>query len=272
MARTGKLKIGGVLIEDVKMLEYTDRVPSIGRWSAELERIYKLTGFATINILRDDMEVFRGRLEEPSDDISPSGIGMSVGGPEWTARLKDYLTPHSSQSNAQLTTALQTILQESPFGLGDVDNPYSQADPFIWDTALEFLAFEIFSNLCIVSTTTEEITDELDVGDFEVPPPCRRWVFYSHASHYFYFVLYDDANNLLKYNSTNDFETWKGWTSLGFNKGDNGNYGIWWDEANGNLHLLCDDGANIDYYRYTEAAGTLTQHTIKKTSAPETSF
>lgn len=238
---------------------YSDYVAQIGDFAAELNGIQVIEGLTTVRIEEDGETVFQGLVETPDKKYSKEGQRTPISGPEWTARLLHHYCPQNTTINGEnLSSALTTILTNSPFGLGTVDDFSIALNPTVFDSALEILPFT-FTNSCIVYSTTEELHDELAAGTFEMPSPNRRSSFYSKTSGYFYVIAYDNDNSLLKYNSTNDGETWKGWTSLGFNAGDNGNFGICWDETNGRLFLLADDGANIDYYRYSEAGGTLTQ-------------
>lgn len=240
-------------------LRYTDYVKKIGDFSGQLDNIHDVLGLSTVKIDEDGEIVFQGLVEQPDKEVSRESIKSNLSGPEWTARLMHHYCPQETAVEGEdLTDALSTVLTNSPFTTGDVDDFESELDPTLYDTTLEFLGFD-YTDTCIVYTTTEELHDELTAGTFEMPPPNRRACFYSKTTGYFYVVAYDNDNNLLKYNSTNDGVTWKGWTSLGFNAGDDGSFGLTWDEDNGRLFLLAYDGANIDYYRYSEAGGTLTQ-------------
>jgi hypothetical protein len=256
-----KIEINGVdYTEQCSALSFTKYAKSIGRWDGRLEGIHGLVGRETVKIYDDDNQVFQGRIGTPVKENTPSGSGMPVGGMEWTAKLQDYLTDYAVLDDATLTEALTEVLKNSPFGIDTLDElSETEVEVNVWETTLDFLDFT-FSNACIVYDTTVEVTDEPATGTYEVPDSNRRHTFYDKADGYFYIVAYDNTASLLKYNSTANFSTWKGWTSLGFNAGNNGTFGIAWDEANGLLYLLADDGANIDFYEYTtDSTGTLTQ-------------
>lgn len=245
--------------EQCRALSYSDHVGSIGRFDARIEGVHNIKGFQTVKIYDDGVLDFQGRVESPTKENVPSGSGMPIGGPEWTARLRDYLTNNFSMDNESITNVLTEILTNSPYALGTIDAiDQIETEMKTWDTTLEFLQFD-FNDICIVYNTVTELEDELGAGTFELAPSNRRSCFWDHSTGYFFIVVYDNDNSLLKYNSTSDFATWKGWTSLGFDKGDDGDFGLTWDEANGRLFLVVYDGANIDYYRYSSAGGTLTQ-------------
>lgn len=243
-----------------RTLRYSDYVAQIGSFNGELDKIHSLNGLSTVRIEEDGETVFQGILEQPDKSFSPSGPEGNISGAEWTARLMHHPCPQDTTIDGlSITNALGTVLTNSPFVVGDVDGWDSELDPTVYDEALEILPFT-FTNTCIVYTTTEEIQDVTDAGTYRLTRPNMRCTFYSKSTGYFYILAYDTANSLLKYNSTNDGASWKGWTSLGFDIGVNGYYSIVWDESNGRLFLLCDDGAgNVDFYQYSEAGGTLTQ-------------
>ena len=50
---------------------------------------------------------------------------MTIGGLEWTGRLKFDLTPHSSMTAESLNNVLTEILSNSRFSVGEIDGkPY----------------------------------------------------------------------------------------------------------------------------------------------------
>jgi hypothetical protein len=256
-----KIEVNGVdHTEQCSALTFTKYAKSIGRWDGRLEGIEGLVGRETVKIYDDDLQVFQGRIGTPNKENTPRGSGMPMGGMEWTARLQDYLTDYAVLDNATLNEALTEVLKNSPFGLDNIDElSETEVEVQMWETTLDFLPFT-FNNACIIYETTVEVTDEPAAGTYEFPDSNRRCTFYDKANGFFYIIAYDNTGSLLKYNSTANFSTWKGWTSLGFNKGNNGTFGLAWDEANGLLYLIVDDGANLDFYEYTtDNTGTLTQ-------------
>lgn len=255
----GKFYIDGRQVK-FKSLSASDYTYRLGSWSAELDGFdEEITGLQEVEVYDDRTQILKGRLLQPKETVGKT-VSMSLSGPEWTDILRDDLTGYNQMRTVNLATALPTILENSRVSLGDYDPlTVSQADPTVYDTTLEFLNFT-FTETCIVYDTEIEVQDETTAGTFEFPSAAKRGVFHSQASGYFYFVAYDFDASLLKYNSTQDFVAWKGWTSLGADIGAGGNYGIWWDEDNGRLFLLAEDlGGNVDFYRYSEAGGTLTQ-------------
>lgn len=258
--RRFKIEIGGVdYTEQCKALSWQNHTSSIGRFDAGLVGIHNIKGFETVKIYDDGHQAFQGRIGSPVKENVPSGFGMPIGGQEWTARLQDHLTRHTDISGETLTDALTEMLYNSPYTVGEVDDIEAvEVEQKVWDTVFEFLAFT-YSQTSIVYQNSEYLTDEAAVGNFNYCDCNRRMCFYSKSSGYFYIIYYDNTTSRLSYNSTADFVTWKGNTNLDDDVGAGGNYGIWWVESSGELYVIADDGTNLDFYRYSEAGGTLTE-------------
>jgi len=245
--------------EQCTALSWQDYVSSVGRFDAKLVGTHDIIGFQKVKIYDDDKQVFQGRIASPIKENVPGGSGMPIGGQEWTARLKDYLTRHVDLNGESLTDSLTEMLYNSPYSVGTVDDIDAvEVEQQVYDNVLEFLPFT-YTKACIAYKNEEYLTKEALIGNFNYCDANRRMCFYSKATGYFYALFYDNDTSLFSYTSTADFVTWKAVTSLGYDKGSGGGYGLWWDEANSKLYVLVSDGTNIDYYRYSEAGGTLTQ-------------
>ncbi len=253
--------------EQCTALAWQEYTSSIGRFDAKIVGVHNIIGFQKTQIYDDDKQIFQGRVSTPIKENVPGGSGMPIGGQEWTSRLKDYLTRHIDLNGESLTDSLTEMLFNSPYSVGTVDDLEAvEVEQKVWDNIFEFLPFT-YTKTSLVYQNLEYLTKEALIGAFTYCDTPRRMCFYSKATGYFYILFYDQDTSLFSYTSTADFVTWKTKTSLGYDKGYGAYYGLWWDEANAKLYVLVNDatGPNrlIDYYRYSEAGGVLTQQAFQ---------
>lgn len=239
-----------------KGITIEEEIGKIDTWSARLPKIESLTEFSTVQIKRDDTEIFKGRLENPVEEQDGGGSGMTVSGLGYSAWLKDYTTPYSEHTADSLANILNKILEKTPFTLGTVSTFYFSKNPWEYDTSMEYMQW-VGSDVALVydPTATFEVNQEVhDASTYYFPQVKSRNIIVTTSQIFYFFE--DAAGNILYDAKALSGGADKGATDTTINRnvarqwaiGYNGTY----------AYLFVYDGANTDLYRGTIVGNTIT--------------
>ncbi len=233
-------------------------IDSIATCSATLKDAEELAAFVEVDIERDGVNVFNGRIEKPAIHFSRKGRPMPIKGFDWTAILRDYPTTSQSIVDSTTAAALTAILSEiTDITLTEVTEGTFEYITALqdWDTSLEMLlTIPTYTNCSIeydfnAIELQDEFADAVTITDFGIDGT-NNCFFYDGATERFY-IFTRETNDIIYYHSP-DGTTWTRADS-----GVNSNSSAWsvaWHDSK--VYLFVFDGANTDFYRGTINDGT----------------
>jgi len=239
-------------------------IDSIATCSATLKEAEELAAFVEIDIERDDVIVFNGRIEKPSIHFSRKGRPMPITGFDWTAILRDYPTTSQSIVDSTTAAALTAILSEiTDITLTEVTEGTFEYITALqdWDTSHEFLlTITDYTNCSIEYAFTaielqNEFADARTIADFgRGSNGTNNCFFYDGATERFY-IFTREGNDIIYYHSING----TAWTRVDTAvNSTTHSWSVAWHDSK--VYFFIWDGAATDFYRGTiaDATGTIT--------------
>ena len=181
-----------------------ENVSSIGKLTAVLPEVERVIIFDDFTVERGGVEIFDGRIQEPSPRFSSAGLEHNIMGYDYTVLLKDYLTPSTSIVDSDTDTVLTEALSETPFTLNLLETFQYLDNATIFNSTREFLDLT-FNDTGIEYIISTEISEEVDTGVNVLPDPEFRSTFWAKtATTDRHFIFYSDGGANLKYRHTDD--------------------------------------------------------------------
>ena len=251
-----KLYLNDALKKYVGSISVNENVDNIGVFNATLKtpEYLNATGFESVSIHRDDVEIFGGRLESPSTPFSQSGTSMPIRGFDHTRRLRDYLTPSQSIVDSSTEDALTAILSDTDFATSLVGDFGYLNQVRNWDTTFEMLTqIESFTDTCLrFNVADQDLLVEYDtaitIADFGAWG-CHNafWCEGDAGGTKRYYIFHRDDSDNIHYYHSEDGAYWDGPNDTGFDSNSEF-WGIAWRDSK--VYAFNEDaGNNVDFWR-----------------------